>query len=229
MSVSGVNSATSSTSSSSASSLMGTDPQAVQDRFMTLLIEQLKNQDPLNPMDNSEMTSQMSQISMVSGIQQLNQSMTTLTQSLVGNQATQAVSLIGKGVAVPGTDLNLVTSGSTSQADGAFWLDSAADSATVTIQDANGNKVRTMQLTNLKAGMQNFTWDGLSDSGAVQAAGTYKISVNAVQGTQSVTAQPLQWGIVGSVQQDATSGWSVILNGGTNPISLSSVRSVVGS
>jgi len=86
-----------------------------------------------------------------------------------------------------------------------------------------------MQLTNLKAGMQNFTWDGMSDSGAAQAAGTYKISVSAVQGTQSVNAQPLQWGIVGSVQQDATSGWSVILNGGTNPISLSSVRSVVGS
>jgi flagellar basal-body rod modification protein FlgD len=231
MAISGVSSTTTiPNNTASSTSLGGSDPQAVQDRFMTLLIEQLKNQDPLNPMDNAQMTSQMSQISMVSGIQQLNQSMSSLTQSMLSTQSSQAVSLIGKNVAVAGNNLALTSnSNGSNQANGAMWLASDADSATVTIQDMNGNTVKTLPLQNLKAGLQTFNWDGTSDNGSAAPSGSYKVAIQATQGSTAVTANALQWGTVNGVQQDSTGGWSVLINGNNTPVSVSNVRSVSAS
>ncbi|MES2206632.1 MAG: flagellar hook capping FlgD N-terminal domain-containing protein [Pseudomonadota bacterium] len=224
MAVSGVSGTT---STSTVSGIGGSSSQEVQDRFITLLVEQLKNQDPLNPMDNAQMTTQMSQISMVSGIQELNTTMGTLAQSLVTNQTTQAVSLIGKGVAVPGESLNLISSNGVTHAEGAFWLDSAADSATAMIKNSKGETIRNLQFTNLSAGLQNVSWDGLSDSGIAQAEGTYTLSVNALQGNDAVQAQSLEWGLVDSVQQNTSNGWSLKLNGGTTSIPVNNVKSVI--
>ena len=88
-----VGSSTGSTSASNA-----TSPQASQDRFLKLLVAQLNNQDPLNPMDNAQMTTQMAQINTVTGIQQLNQTVKSLAEQFGQTQAAQAASLVGRQV-----------------------------------------------------------------------------------------------------------------------------------
>jgi len=82
--------------------------QASQDRFLTLLVTQLKNQDPLNPMDNSQVTSQMAQLSTVSGIEKLNSTVNTLSQSFKSGQNLQAANMIGRGVIAPGNRIGLI-------------------------------------------------------------------------------------------------------------------------
>ena len=86
--------------------------QDLQNNFMTLLITQLKNQDPLKPMENAELTSQLAQINTVQGIQDLNKTMSNITTQINTSQQIQAASLIGHGVLVPG-DRVLVGSGQT--------------------------------------------------------------------------------------------------------------------
>jgi len=80
---------------------------ATQDRFMKLLITQMKNQDPLNPLDNAQVTSQLAQLSTVTGIDKLNATMGTLKDSYQSSQALQATGLIGHGVLVPGSTTKL--------------------------------------------------------------------------------------------------------------------------
>ena len=79
-----------------------TDPQAAQDKFLTMLVAQMSNQDPMNPMDNAEVTSQMAQINTVTGIQQLNKTMTDMASKFGSQQALQGVSAIGRTAMVEG-------------------------------------------------------------------------------------------------------------------------------
>jgi flagellar basal-body rod modification protein FlgD len=188
-----VNGTSSSTASTSAIS-------ATENRFLKLLTTQLKNQDPLNPMDNAQLTSQIAQISTVTGIEKLNTTLQTLLAGTVDSQTTQAASLVGNAVMVPGTSLEL----SSSAGVGGVVLGSDADKVTVTIKDQNDLVVRTMQLGALDAGLHNFTWDGTTDSGEVATDGTYKISVAATAGSDEVTATPLNLGVVRSVITNAS-------------------------
>src|SRR3954466_13474194 len=84
---------------------------AAQDRFMTLLVTQMKNQDPLNPLDNAQVTSQLAQLSTVTGIDKLNGTLETLMGSYQASQSLQAAGMIGHGVLVPGSSVNLGDSG----------------------------------------------------------------------------------------------------------------------
>jgi len=95
-----VQNAMKSTSASSASTT-GT-AQGTEDRFLKLLVTQMKNQDPLNPLDNAQVTSQMAQLSTVTGIEKLNAALTTMSQSFASSQSLQAANMIGHGVLVPG-------------------------------------------------------------------------------------------------------------------------------
>ena len=90
--------------SSSTSSSKTTD---VQSRFLKLLTEQLKNQDPMNPVDNAQMTSQLAQINMVDGIDKLNTTLASLVEGSQSGEAMQAAALVGKGVMVAGSGLTL--------------------------------------------------------------------------------------------------------------------------
>ena len=81
--------------------------ESVQDRFLTLLVTQMRNQDPLNPMDNAEVTTQLAQISTVSGIDKLNNAIEGMAQGLLAAQSLQAGGLIGRGVLAPGSALVL--------------------------------------------------------------------------------------------------------------------------
>jgi flagellar basal-body rod modification protein FlgD len=177
-----------------------------ENRFLKLLTTQLKNQDPLNPLDNAQVTSQMAQISTVSGIESLNATLKTLLQDSKDSQTTQAASLVGQAVMVPGSSLTL----SSSAGVGGFILAGDADAVKVTISDSNGVVVRTMTLGALDTGLHNFAWDGTTDSGAKAVDGAYSIAVEATAGKDKVSATALNLGVVRSVI-NSTNGFTLDL------------------
>jgi flagellar basal-body rod modification protein FlgD len=170
-----------------------------QDRFLKLLTTQLKNQDPLNPMDNAQLTSQLAQISTVDGIERLNATLQKLVSNSVDAEAMQAASLVGHQVMVAGSGLQLTDSGAVGGVD----LGSAADSVTLTIKDPNGLVIKMLDLGSLEAGTNNFTWDGKTDSGAQAVNGAYSLSVDAKRGTDKVAASILQLAGVVSVNRSS--------------------------
>jgi flagellar basal-body rod modification protein FlgD len=167
----------------------------MQDRFLKLLVTQMKNQDPLNPLDNAQVTSQLAQINTVSGIEKLNSTLQNLSTSFMAGQSLQSAALIGRSVL---TDSNrLAWNGA--PVTGAAELAQPADRMTVTIADAAGNTVRTIELGAQKAGTAQFQWDGLNDAGARMPDGAYSFRIAAQRGGQPVTASPLGIGRVASV------------------------------
>jgi len=169
-----------------------------QDRFLNLLVAQMKNQDPLNPLDNAQVTSQLAQLSTVQGIENMNTSLAALAASLGVNQMAQAANLIGRAVLVPG---NTVSPAQMEDVIG-FDLSRPADKVTVDIHDAAGGVVRSLDLGPREDGVNVLAWDGLTNSGAAAPAGQYSFTVNAVQGGQSVSSTALSLGAVNSVSQN---------------------------
>jgi flagellar basal-body rod modification protein FlgD len=161
--------------------------EETQNRFLTLLTAQLKNQDPTSPMDSAQMTSQMAQISTVDGIERLNKTLQTLLSDSQSAQGLQAASLVGRGVLVPGN--SMVVAGGPS----GFGVELAgpADEVTATIKDANGLVIRTLSLGDMPSGVQLVPWDGKADDGQQVADGKYTASVSAKYGKQAVTASVL--------------------------------------
>lgn len=168
-----------------------------QDRFLTLLVTQMRNQDPLNPLDNAQVTSQLAQISTVNGIEKLNTTMQAMSSGFNAGQSLQAAAMIGHNVLIPGSTLQLA-SGS-----GVFGIDLAkpADQVKVTIQDAAGHAVQVMDLGPQAAGSLTLEWDGKTSDGAQAAEGGYTVSVSALRGDQKVDAQTLAFGTVHGVSQ----------------------------
>ncbi|WP_395699002.1 flagellar hook assembly protein FlgD [Aquabacterium sp.] len=125
------------------------------DRFLKLLVTQMQNQDPLNPMDNAQITTQMAQISTVTGIDDLNKSITSMNTMLLQSQSLEAASLVGKNVLVPGKELQLAKDGSTA---GGFELAGPADQVNVKIYDQGGKLIDTVKLGAVDQGRHGFTW-----------------------------------------------------------------------
>lgn len=166
------------------------------DRFLKLLVTQMKNQDPLNPMDNAQVTSQMAQISTVSGIDKLNTTLQNMAASFSANQSLQAASMIGHSVLVPGSAVQLVNGKAIAGVD----LPQSVDQLTVTIRNAAGAIVHSMDLGPKPGGIAAFAWDGTTDNGSAAAAdGTYSFSVSALQGGKKIDASTLALGQVNSV------------------------------
>lgn len=180
---------------------------AGQDRFLKLLVTQLKNQDPLNPLANSELTSQLAQISTVQGIEKLNATLGALAGNIDAGQTLQAANLVGRQVLVAGDALELNNSG----ARGGFALTQAVDRLTLTVTDASGMAVHTVELGAQPAGTQIFQWDGLADSGARAIDGHYQFSATALAAGQKVVPQTLAIGRVDGVGRAADGSATVNL------------------
>jgi len=172
-----------------------TAAEDMETRFLTLLMTQLKNQDPLNPTDANQMTAQLSQISTVSGIEKLNASMDKLLASYSSTQNMQAAAMIGKMVLIAGNVLELGAEG----AIGGISLDAAAERVTVTIKDASGKVVQTQELGKQASGVMSFMWDGQSDAGADLPAGNYTFNVDAGNGDTAVKSATLAAGTVSAL------------------------------
>ena len=133
-----------------------TDPNAAQDRFLKLLVAQLNNQDPMNPMDNAQMTSQMAQINTVTGIQQLNLSMQGMTEQFAAMQTLQGTMMIGRSVLTEGDRLAVDEKGS---GKGYFVLGNTATSTKIEVLSPSGQVVDTVDLGAQEKGRHDFTWD----------------------------------------------------------------------
>ena len=153
------------------------------DRFLTLLVAQMQNQDPLSPMDNAQVTSQMAQIQTVTGVEKLNGSIASLSSQFVQMQALQGATLIGKDVIVPGNKLDIAEG----TAQGGFELSSAADAVKVEILSPAGQVVDTVNLGAKSSGMHSFEWD----AGEADNTSGLTFRVTATGGSTSLASIPL--------------------------------------
>ena len=145
--------------------------------FLELMVTELTHQDPFKPMDNTELATQISQFATVSGIDELNQSFSSLSGSLLSDQSLQAANLVGRDVLVPLDTGYLQNGGSI---EGVVGLDRPASAVTVSIHNAAGELVRELNLGTRDAGEVAFNWDGLRDDGEFAAPGYYRVRAQAM-------------------------------------------------
>ncbi|HAF45593.1 MAG TPA: flagellar hook assembly protein FlgD [Gallionellaceae bacterium] len=210
-----------STAAATQASTMTSQAADTQDRFLKLLVTQMKNQDPLNPLDNAQVTSQMAQLSTVTGIDKLNATVQALSDSMTAAQSLQAASMIGHAALVPGKQINVVDG----KSDAALELTQPADKVTVTITDAEGNVVRTLQLGAQDTGTIGFQWDGKNDAGDAVANGAYKFSASAELSGKKSTPTTLSYGLVESVS--LTSFGPLLNMGSLGDVGLDAVRQIL--
>ncbi|MBC7916727.1 MAG: flagellar hook assembly protein FlgD [Rhodoferax sp.] len=191
-------------SSSTTNKPSQTDAAASQDRFLKLLVAQLNNQDPMNPMDNAQMTSQMAQINTVSGIQQVNASIKAMATQFSAMQVLQGASMIGREVLTEGNKLTIQNG----VGKGALELAGSADKVTVQVMTAGGQLLGTVNLGQQEAGRHSFEWDASTYTGS----STPIFKVIATQGTAAVGSTALTRNTVESVSADAN-GMTLALKG----------------
>jgi flagellar basal-body rod modification protein FlgD len=194
--------------------------KSTKDDFMKLLVTQMKYQDPMNPMDNAQMTSQIAQLNTVEGINQLNATVSGLQASLMATQSMQSASLIGKSILADGNSINLLN-GSASLS---MRLEGPAESVVVDVINSSGRIIKTADLGANAAGIKSFTWDGSTNEGGVAPNGQYTFQVNAKKLNQAVVVTPLTQATVSGVEL-TSAGPQLSLNNGTN-IAMSTVRGV---
>jgi len=141
---------------SSPSASAAADATMTSDRFLKLLVAQMKNQDPLNPMDNAQVTSQMAQINTVTGIDKLNSTVAGLSAQFMQMQAMQGASLVGHDVIVAGNKLDVDAPSAVGQ--GGFEIQTPADAVKVEILAPSGAVLQTLNLGAQGAGMHSFDW-----------------------------------------------------------------------
>ncbi len=211
--------ASSAASSTDLSSALGGSSSALGEQdFLTLLVAQLKNQDPLSPQDNTEFVAQLAQFSTLQATMGINTALGTLSTQTTGISNTENVNLVGKTATVKGS---LVTDdGSGTGVPVAFTLAGSTATTTVSIQDSTGKVVRTINLGAHDTGLVNTVWDGKDDAGNLMPAGTYAVAVQATAaGGGAVSVAQETTGVVQSVAFDK--GYPVLTldNGVQVPVS----------
>ena len=194
------------TSNTKTSTTSATD---ASDRFLKLLVTLMQNQDPLNPMDNAQVTSQMAQINTVTGIQQLNDTVKGMMNQFAAQQLMQAGSMVGRQVLVEGNTLAIDST--TDKAGGVFDLAGSAASVTVQVLDPNGKQVGTVEMGPLKAGRYNFDWDASEYEGATPL----RFKVVAANGETAVASTALMRDKVSAVSMDNGTLYLQLEGGGT--------------
>jgi flagellar basal-body rod modification protein FlgD len=203
------------------SSSLGSSRQSIADNFdtfLSLLTTQLKNQNPLDPLDTNQFTSQLVQFSSVEQQLKTNTFLETMLLSTQNASNTQAVSFIGKTVTASGTSSDL----SEGKATWSFTLPEAA-TVTVTVKDKDGNAVYTEQKP-LPAGAGQFAWDGKGTDGTIYPDGTYTASLDARSGAGATVAVSTE--TTGTVAGVDLTGSEPVLIVGAARIKLSSITSV---
>ena len=192
--------ATSPSTTAAASSIASASDAGSQDRFLKLLVTQLKNQDPLSPMDNAQLTSQIAQINTVSGIATLNTSVQQLSSQFLQMQSLQGAALVGKDVIVPGSKLDIADG----VAQGGFELTSAADAVKVEVLSPAGRVLDTLNLGAQSSGMHSFNWA----SASYDNTSNLTFRVTAASGSTPLASTPLMRDRVDAV---STSGDVLVL------------------
>lgn len=170
-----------------AGSSNGSSAADVQNRFLQLLVTQMRNQDPLNPLDNAEVTTQLAQLNTVTGISQLNDTMQGLAASFAASQVLQSGALLGRDVMLQGSQLSL----SGGQAFFGAQLAQPVDHLVVQIVDAAGNVAHRVDTGPQQAGVIALQWDGALDSGGLAPDGAYTFQLSASAGGKAADATGL--------------------------------------
>lgn len=152
------------------------DQSMGRDDFMKLLVTQMQNQDPLDPMDAREMVSQLSELASVDELRGINHRMAVLEIGVAGMANTQTAGLVGKTVTADGAGVMLPETGPTT---GVYELEGRASEVSIVVRDAAGRTVRTIEAGEGFPGGHTFEWDGLDDTGERMPAGRYSIEVSA--------------------------------------------------
>jgi flagellar basal-body rod modification protein FlgD len=200
-----------------AATLGGTD-------FLTLMLAQLKNQDPTSPVDSNTFLTQLAQLSEVQGITSLNTSFSSLSSSLSAGQALQASSLLGHQALVDSPTAQLAAGATVS---GAVHVPQTTTAVVLSIADSSGNVVQQIGLGPQVTGLANFSWDGKQADGSLAPAGTYALSVQyAGQTKTSTVATTAINGTVESVSMGAGSAGMTVNVAGVGSVPFSSLQQI---
>ena len=193
--------------------------------FLTLMLAQLKNQDPTSPVDSNTFLTQLAQLSEVQGINTLNTSFGSLSSSLTSAQTMQASSLLGHQALVTSSTATLGAAGA--PVSGAVTVPQTTASVSLSIANAAGVVVRTIDLGAQAAGNASFAWDGKTSLGAAAPAGTYTLSATYGGQTQTSTAATTAVnGVVDSVSMGAGTGSMTLNVAGVGSVAISALQQI---
>jgi flagellar basal-body rod modification protein FlgD len=219
MAVNGVGGTTDATGTVTSSATGGTS-NVDFNTFLKLLVAQLKNQDPLNPLDGTQFTGQIAQFSTLEQQINTNTKLSALLEQRDFGQQTLATSYLGKVVLAPG-DTVASTGGTT---EFGYSLDGTASKVDVSIYDKDGKLVRSVAGDGTD-GNHIVTWDGKDDAGNALAAGNYTVKVSAKDTDgKTVASETMVYGKVASVLND--NGTSSLIMSDGRQIELSDVLAV---
>lgn len=148
-----------------------------KDAFMKLMLAQMKNQDPTNPMQNHELAAQLAQFSSVEQLQNVNTTLETMEKGQKPTEGFQALNFIGK--AVSGDSSKLIRAKGDKSHDFAFNLPDNAKEVKIKVLNQNAEVVRTVDLKDLKSGQNSWIWNGLNEQAQAQPVGEYRFVVEA--------------------------------------------------
>lgn len=189
--------------------------------FLKLMTAQMKNQDPFDPVDNTQMVAQMAQFSSLAGITEMGSTLKAIADKLGATSTQDAVSYIGRTVLTEGDTAYGRAAGGIA---GAIELSADASNVTVSIADASGQTLHTADLGALKAGIVSYDWDGKTAAGADAGSGPFTVTISANDGGKSVPATGLVWAPVTSVS--TTSGSTVLTLPGIGDIPAGDIRQI---
>ncbi|HWX78709.1 MAG TPA: flagellar hook capping FlgD N-terminal domain-containing protein [Steroidobacteraceae bacterium] len=192
--------------------------------FLTLMLAQLKNQDPTSPVDSNTFLTQLAQLSEVQGITSLNTSFSALSSSLTSNQALQASSLLGHQALVSTGTATLAANGTVT---GAVNVPQTTSQVVLNISDSSGALVGQINLGAQSAGLASFTWNGTEGNGSQAPPGQYTLSAQYAGATSgSTAATTLVNGTIESVSMGAGSTGLTLNVAGIGSVPFSSVQQI---
>lgn len=195
-----------------------------QDAFLKLMVAQINNQDPTEPMDSAQFLSQLSQFATVGSLQKLQTSFGTFTESLRTSQALAATSLLGKSVMAPGDVGTLMDA---SGVVGAVDVPGGATDVGVNVYNSAGALVRRMPLADAGTGLADFHWDGLDADGNAMTPGSYRIKADGLVDGRRQSLETLIVAPIESVTLGAEGGETVVNLRGLGAMGLSDVRQIM--
>src|SRR6478752_3420459 len=174
-----------------------------QNAFLKLMIAQLKNQDPMKPQDPSQFMSQLAQFSQVTSTQNMEKSITGLSDSMRSTQVINGTNLMGHQILSPADSYKIEAGGTVS---GSAEAPKGISSLKVIVKDSAGTEVRTFDIKDPVEGLNAFSWDGLTSSGVAAPAGTYKFEITGTAAGMTGSVDPLLYSKVNSVTIDSATG-----------------------